>query len=82
MTTSREITVGQEMRREYPGQLKTSHGCCQAGLLALSDCKIANSTLNFDATARVGMLYSGAKIIPARRYSYCCYASFLLRVSS
>ena len=28
------------------------------------------------------MLYSGAKIIPARRYSYCCYTSFLLRVSS
>ena len=34
-------TAAKRTRSEPPSsQLKTSHGCCQAGLLALSDCKI------------------------------------------
>ena len=64
-------------------QLKTSHRCCQAGLLALSDAKsdakFANLTLKFDATAHVGMSYSlalrsykleGTHIAVVRRFCF------------
>ena len=69
-------------------RLKTSHGCCQAGLFALSDCKIWRQNSPTRPWTLMPLPTLACCTQALRSYQLegthinYCYTSFLLRVSS